>query len=483
MAFTIENGVLTKYTEEAGVTEVIIPEGVTTIGSGAFAKCTSLTSVIIPEGVNLIDSSAFANCTSLTSVIISEGVTRINPAAFAGCTSLQHVEIPSSVSIIDILAFDKTPWLERQSDDYVIGGSVLIKCQSKEKELFVPEGITFSTDGAFDGVKAEIIHLPGSLTDFGTGMFDGMETLRQVTFSDQATEIGGSFCSDCDIETVDFPAGLKSILNDAFYGCAHLHDLVFPDGLEEIGEYAFRYCNALEEIILPDSIKAIEQLAFCDCGDLKRVVLPNNNAFLGEDAFCSVPIRHLHIPASFIDGESISYAFTRNQISEITVDADNPSLTAVDGVLYSKDLTVLYKAPDMIEQITIPETVTKIMDYAFLNCSKLRDLSLSRYLESIGESAFRGCTALQVLDLPCVLQKIGPSAFEGCNSLTSVALPQGLKQIGTKAFFKCTALTAIAIPDSVTELGDAAFRGCAALKDVQMPERMRCCKRPIQRTS
>ena len=94
--------------------------------------------------------------------------------------------------------------------------------------------------------------------------------------------------------------------------------------------------NALEEIILPDSIKVIEQLAFCDCGNLKRVALPNNNAFLGEDAFCSVPIRHLHIPASFIGGESISYAFTRNQISEITVDADNPSLTAVDGVLYGQ---------------------------------------------------------------------------------------------------------------------------------------------------
>ena len=70
MGFKINNGVLEEYTEEPGITEVIIPEGVTSIGESAFEGCDSLTIITIPESVTSIGESAFSDCYRLTSITI-----------------------------------------------------------------------------------------------------------------------------------------------------------------------------------------------------------------------------------------------------------------------------------------------------------------------------------------------------------------------------------------------------------------------------
>ena len=118
MAFTIENGELTKYTEETGITEVVIPDGVTSIAGGAFNKCTTITSVKIPDSVKTL-----------------------RPAAFYKCSSLTNVEFPENLEYVGMMAFEETPWLENNADDYIYGGKVLIKCSENVKNLIVPEGI------------------------------------------------------------------------------------------------------------------------------------------------------------------------------------------------------------------------------------------------------------------------------------------------------------------------------------------------------
>lgn len=88
-----------------GCSTTIIPESVTSIGSGAFFSCRNLTSINIPESVTSIEALAFRNCSSLTSISISENVTNIGGYAFSGCSSLTSINIPDSVKNVGPSAF------------------------------------------------------------------------------------------------------------------------------------------------------------------------------------------------------------------------------------------------------------------------------------------------------------------------------------------------------------------------------------------
>ena len=98
--------------EPIALVDVVIPDGVTQIGKGAFLNCSSLTSITIPEGVNAIGPDAFYDCSSLTSITIPESVTSIGLWAFWNCSSLTSITIPESVTEIGYQAFDNCDNLE-----------------------------------------------------------------------------------------------------------------------------------------------------------------------------------------------------------------------------------------------------------------------------------------------------------------------------------------------------------------------------------
>ncbi len=89
----------------SGLTSITIPDSVTSIGDRAFASCTSLTSITIPDSVTSIGDVAFASCSGLTSITIPDSVTSIGDRAFAYCTSLTSITIPDSVTNIGSYAF------------------------------------------------------------------------------------------------------------------------------------------------------------------------------------------------------------------------------------------------------------------------------------------------------------------------------------------------------------------------------------------
>ena len=91
----------------SSLSSIKIPEGVTSIGSGAFEDCSSLSSIKIPEGVTSIESGAFSGCSSLSSIKMPEGVTSIGSFAFEACSSLNSIKIPKNVSEIGISVFDE----------------------------------------------------------------------------------------------------------------------------------------------------------------------------------------------------------------------------------------------------------------------------------------------------------------------------------------------------------------------------------------
>ena len=109
VGFTIKNGVLVQYEEEPGVTEVVIPSGVTSIGQEAFYNCSSLTLVMIPDGVTSIGDWTFDGCSSLTSVTISDSITSIGNGIFNGCDSLTAIIYNGTQD-----SFEKMLWPDKE---------------------------------------------------------------------------------------------------------------------------------------------------------------------------------------------------------------------------------------------------------------------------------------------------------------------------------------------------------------------------------
>ncbi len=119
-----------------------------------------------------------------------------------------------------------------------------------------------------------------------------------------------------------------------------------------------------------------------------------------------------------------------------------------------------------VVEVTIPETVTSIGDYAFAGCTELTAIKLPAALEKIGEGAFQGCDKLASVDFGKALISIDKFAFQDCVALTQVDLPDTLEKVGDAAFKACTGLTSFEFPESVKEIGGQVLYNCTSLTKI-----------------
>ena len=131
-----------------------------------------------------------------------------------------------------------------------------------------------------------------------------------------------------------------------------------------------------------------------------------------------------------------------------------------------------------LTEVTLPNTLTHMGDYAFYGCTTLKDVTLPNKLTHIGIEAFRGCTGLTEVTLPNTLVHIGNNAFGRCIGLTEVTLPDTLAHIGDCAFYGCTGLTEVTLPNTLRFVGDGAFAECTRLAAVTLPRGRTCIMSP-----
>ena len=170
--------------------------------------------VVIPSSiggktVRYIGDSAFSGNTSLKSVIIPEGITYIGTYAFKDCTSLENISVPNSVKSVGRTILGNTKWLSEQSNTFVIiGDGVLIKINSKDSNISVPDGVKYISNVFYYIGTVESITLPSSV--WGLGEF--------------------SFAVCIKLQSVTVPASVTSISENAFYECSALKSIITPDG-------------------------------------------------------------------------------------------------------------------------------------------------------------------------------------------------------------------------------------------------------------
>jgi hypothetical protein len=448
MGFTINNGVLQKYSEEAGITEVIIPDGVTSIGDSAFKWCSSLTSITIPEGVTSIGDSAFEYCSSLTSIVIPTSVTSFGKEAFSGCSSLTGIVIPTSV--------------------ISIGKEAFCVCSSLTS-IVIPEGVTSIGDSAFFGCSSlTSIVIPTSVTSFGKEAFSDCSSLTSITIPNSVTSIGKKAFSDCSsLTSIVIPNSVTSIGNKAFSDCSGLTSIVIPEGVTSIGDSAFFGCSSLTSITIPEGITSIGDSAFFGCSSLTGIVIPTSVISIGKEAFSGCKsLTSITIPEGVTSIGDSAFEYC-SSLTSITIPN---SVTSIGKEAFY--------GCSSLTSIIIPEGVTSIGNSAFFGCSSLTGIVIPNSVTSIGERAFGDCSSLTSITISEGVTSIGDSAFDGCSSLSDltvpdhlakVFIPNGVKKINQSEFWGKSHLKSIIIPDSVTSIEDFAFYGCSSLTSIIMP--------------
>lgn len=281
MLFNKDQTVLIQY--PAGKSEVAyaIPEGVTSIGNGAFYGCSSLTSVTIPEGVTSIGGGAFQYCSSLTSVFIPESVTSIGDGAFADCSALASVSIPKGVTSIADGSFLNCSGLTSVSipeSVTSIGILAFAACHSLTS-INIPESVTSIGDEAFSYcIGLTSINIPESVTSIGDGVFRGT-----ALYENESNWNNGVFYVDhCLLEAKEdlngaysIVAGTRLVADGVFAYHSGLTSVTIPESVTNIGDEAFYYCSGLTQMtVLATTPPAVGMDAFEDVSREIPVYVP-----------------------------------------------------------------------------------------------------------------------------------------------------------------------------------------------------------------
>jgi uncharacterized protein (UPF0248 family) len=273
------------YMNGAEVTDLVIPDGVESIGNYAFYNCTGLTSVTIPNSVAYIGDNAFYKCSGLKSLTIGNSVSTIGEYAFFYCAGLAPVYIPETVDSIGYYAFKQVdniiyygsatgaPWGAKSMNGYIDGYFVfedetktrLLSCSSDATgDISIPNSVTSIADNAFNNCSnITSITIPIGVVSIGSDAFYYCSGLNAVHITDLA-----KWCK------IRFANNYSNPLNYAghlYVNGSEITDLIIPDGVDSIGNYAFINGDCFTSVILPKGITLIEDYAFYNCGALENV--------------------------------------------------------------------------------------------------------------------------------------------------------------------------------------------------------------------
>ena len=527
-----------------GLTSITIPESVTRIGKNVFENCSSLSSVHIKDigawcniscdernSLNkLYTSSLYLNGQEIEDLVIPNGVTSIGAYSFYGCGNMTSLTIPNSVTSIGDQAFRsgnvKTVLCLNTSVPETLGNNTF-EIIYGYATLYVPAsalddyrnatpwkyfGTIHAVDSLspviVDGIKYELDVMERTATVIAnesnesnyTGSIVIPASINVNGLKCNVTSISNNaFCDSKYLTSVTIPEGVTSIGARAFFGCSWLSSVSIPQSVISIGPFAFAYCYELRSITIPEGVENIGKSAFCSCQRMAYAIIPSSVTSIGDRAFefC----RGLN--AVFCLGrndvpETGSNVFAQSSCGTATLYVPNSLLSrysntepwnvfgeiktwndlSIDGLGYHLDVMArtasVYGGTGYVGNVIIPASVDVSglpfdvtgFGWPFSFCGGLITVTIPGSIRVIGNQAFYSCSNLRSVTISEGVERIGNQAFAGCSRLTSVTIPKGVWSIGAQAFADCSRLTSVTIPKSVWSIGFGAFSNCDGLREI-----------------
>ena len=450
---TLPNSVVTihgdAFSNCKNLEDITLPAELKSIGNHAFIDCFSLRQIELPSTLDNLGIGAF-RYSGLESIELNSGLTDIADYAFADCTALTSITIPAGIKNV--------------------GAKSFYNCTALENVYFTGD-INDWLDIEFDYDTNSIDHYFRLYESYANPMryashiFFGGDWENEVTsivFPEDRTLIDSfQFMGFTSLEEVIFPEHTQNSIFfniGAFYGCTSLKSVALPDNAD-LSPLVFAGCTALESLTIPEV-----NTSYTTGGVYTKTYLPFGSLFGTEYVDGTVKtVQHYYTEVEGVKGELKEMAFyLPSSLTQVT-------LRRTYWITETKQIDAYtFENCASITDITLPESITHIGDYAFAGVGVISDNFEHMRLDSltvIGDYAFKD-SKIPSIDL-FYIEELGEGAFDGCTSLETVIFNHGskyvqLEEIKPYTFRNCTSTNLSIDMDKIgtPTLGVYAFQNC-----------------------
>ncbi len=453
--------------DRADITEVNLPDTLTSIGKRAFEGCSSLAVVNFPASLSSIGEAAFAGTAITTVDLRSVRITAIPDEAFYGCGKLTSVSLHANTETIGARAFAGTGLqnITLANNIKKIGDEAFKDCDKLTAVILqcpAPEIGSGVLDGTIEGFTA-FHYNAGNRDSFG--ITEEQEKADKEDYTKEPNQMRWNgypitvrslsepfmqwYFTDAEgattvVATLGY-RGMLSITNNGAATARAMPDFAsaeeapwYPyralitnvsfDRVSKIGDYALSQLTGITSLTI-STATSIGKYALAGCSNLASLTLGGTITEIKEGAFTGTAITSIRLP---------------------------DPLTVIPNDLFLDVAT--------LSEVTMGANVTAIGDRAFKGTS-VKLLSTAQALVSIGEEAFAGDTALTAVTTYATT--IGARCFDGCSAITSLRLTGSLTEIGDQAF-RGTAIVNVTLPNTLKKIGNQVFADCASLVRVSL---------------